>query len=158
MRLNNVSPAPRTPPDTRKHLIPFTVPGPWPARILYFAGPFWEKFINARVTRKCEPTDKNARPRVRIHCELDRLHDRNGDPLVLSIKYRWSTEPDAELTQLVAGLVGVSVEHVADMNLELSDFVGRRVDALLCADREGFARIESLAAIALSDSPLKADT
>jgi hypothetical protein len=152
MHLDDVIPKPKPRPrkdetGNNENIIPFESPGPWRGRILRFTGPFFERNDSTTSTpyyRKCEADHPKAIARIRVHVEFDELKARSGAPLVLSAKYRASREATATLTLLVAGLANLTVEEVKTKNLDLNDFIGRRVDATLQADRDGFARIASI--------------
>jgi hypothetical protein len=138
----------RSPKSNSDNLVLVEHLGPWRASITVFAGPFWEKNTSTTSTpyySRCKADDPKAIPRIRVHCTFDELQGRSGEPLVLSCKYKASRDVTSAFANLVAGLAKLPVEQIAQTNLDLNDFIGRRVDVMLKPDRDGFARIASIA-------------
>jgi len=54
------------------------------------------------------------------------------------------------LATIVVGLANLPVDDIAKTNLDRNDFIGRRVDVMLKPDRDGFARMASIAPLGLA--------
>jgi len=159
MFLDDTIPAPREPrariPDGVNDTT-FTSPGPYLARISRFTGPFWEidgeaasvADDSSSVTRvpkaQVSHDTPGAIPRIRVHVIFEHLVGRDGDPLVLSTKYRASRDARSVFARLVAALGGIRPEAAATTNLDLTDFIGRAVSVTLKAGVSNTARIDSI--------------
>jgi hypothetical protein len=98
--------------------------GPRPATLDKISSVFWEKNVGTDERPRyvsARESDEGAVPRVRVTVVFTKLRNLEGQPLKLSTKWTASTGEKANLTKLVAGILGIAPKAVAslkDLNLE----------------------------------------
>jgi hypothetical protein len=119
--------------------IPYTVPGPFLARIHRISKPF--------LSASPDDDGTSNTPYIRITVRFENLLDRDGvRPLQLSNKYRFDLNARSPFARLVAAFAGISPQQVATDadKLDIDEFLDRPCSVKLRANPQGIASIANI--------------